>query len=81
MEAVDIFTYNVHKTANNEVFNRVCSTIETKVNKVKKDMLLEDVDGTTIQKYKTESGEVKVYNDYEIDAVYVDSEIDLSGIF
>ena len=46
----------------------------------KKEKLLEDVDGTAIQFYHFDSKTIKVCNDFEIDAVYVDSEIELGCV-
>ena len=42
--------------------------------------MLVDVDGSQIQVYKTPSGEIVVFNDYEVDAVYVDSDVNLDKI-
>lgn len=39
-----------------------------------------DVDGSTIQKYTSPNGNIKVSNDYEVDAVYIDSEVNLDDI-
>lgn len=39
-----------------------------------------DVDGTIIQKYTSPNGNIMVSNDYEIDAVYIDSEVNLDDI-
>ena len=47
----------------------------------KNEKLLEDVDGTQIQIYNTPDGKIKVFNDYEVGAVYVDSEIELKEIY
>lgn len=76
-----MFTYNIFKNANTEEFRKACSTIEAKMPELKKSAPLEDVDGTVIQIYTTGDKKVKVVNDFEVDAVYIDSEIDLSEIF
>ena len=39
------------------------------------------MDGTLIQIYKVAGGEIVVFNDYEIDAVFVDSDVDLGDVF
>ena len=54
--------------------------IESKAKDIKKEKNLEDVDGTLIRIYITPSGKIKVYNDYEVDAVYVDSDVKLDHI-
>ena len=75
-----MYTYTILQNANQTVFRHICSTIESSIPNIKKDALLEDVDGTQIQIYVIQNGKIKVYNDCEIDAVYIDSEIDLENI-
>lgn len=75
-----MFSYNIAKSADKSSFNHTCSLIESKLENIKKNELLEDVDGTQIQLYNTPNGKIKIFNDYEVDAVYIDSEIDLSKI-
>ena len=75
-----MFSYNIAKNADQNAFFNTCSLIEENVKDFTKEDLLEDVDGTQIQIYKTPEGKIKVYNDYEVDAVYVDSEKDLKEI-
>jgi hypothetical protein len=40
-----------------------------------------DVDGSIIQIYYDDVKKVEVYNDYEIDAVYVNSDFNLDDLF
>lgn len=75
-----MFTYNISKNADAEAFCRICSIIESSCMGLKKEALLEDVDGTQIQIYISNEGKIKIYNDYEVDAVYIDSDIDLKNI-
>lgn len=58
----------------------MCSLIEAKLQDLCKEKLLEDVDGTQIQIYTAAGGRIKVYNDDEVDAVYIDSDIDLKNL-
>ena len=76
-----MFSYNVSKNADKKAFDRICSSIESNINIEKKEKCLKDVDGSQIQIYKTTDGQIKVYNDYEVDAVYVDSEVNLQNLF
>lgn len=76
----DMFSYNISKVADNKAFHKVCSSIESELKDIKKEKLLVDVDGTMIQKYTRTDGSITVFNDYEVDAVYVDSDVDLSNI-
>lgn len=74
------FTYNIAKEADNKAFKDVCSLLMSKLENAEADKLFVDVDGTQIQVYKTPSGEIIVFNDYEVDAVYVDSDVNLNKI-
>ena len=75
-----MFSYNIAANADNAAFKNTCAQIEAKVSGLKKDKLIVDVDGSLIQTYHTNGGEITVYNDYLVDAVYVDSEIDLAKV-
>lgn len=72
-----MFSYNIAKNADKKAFDNICTEIESKVKDIKKEQLLEDVDGTQIQIYNAPSGKIKIYNDYEVDAVYIVAEFDL----
>ena len=72
-----MFSYNIAKTADPKAFENACALIEAGIKKLSKEELLEDVDGTQIQIYTTPEGKIKVFNDYEVDAVYADSDFDL----
>lgn len=75
-----MYSYTVAKAASEKEFAKVCSLIESHFKGISKEKILEDVDGTTIQIYHEGKASIKVYNDYEVDAVYVDSEIELKDI-
>ena len=75
-----MFTYNISKNADIKVFAGICSFIESNINIEKREDCLIDVDGSQVQIYKTAEGNIKVFNDYEVDAVYIDSEVDLYDI-
>lgn len=72
-----MYSYNIAMNANDNVFYDTCRMIESKVQLAEKAKRLIDVDGSMIQIYRTPLGEVKVFNDYEVDAVYVDSDVEL----
>ena len=76
-----MFFYIVEKAASAKAFEKACRLIEAHFKEIGKEKLLEDVDGTTIQIYHNGNKKIKVYNDYEIDAVYIDSEIELKNLF
>ena len=67
--------------ADYDEFMKTCKAIETGVKGIKKEKLLyTDIDGSAIQIYYVNGKTIKVFDDYEVDAVYVDSEIDLTGV-
>lgn len=76
-----MFTYTVYKNNSAEKFKEACAMLEIHYNKADKDKLLTDVDGTQIQVYHTNGNEIIVFNDIEIGAVYIKSQVDLSDIF
>jgi len=47
----------------------------------KKDIFLEDVDGTLVQKYTHSKGTVVVKNDLQVDALYISASFDLLPYF
>lgn len=76
----DVFSYPVEKSASKQAFAMVCQLIESHFTGIAKEKLLKDADGTSIQFYHFDGKIIKVCNDFEIDAVYVDSEIELGCI-
>ena len=75
-----MFSYNIAKTADAKAFAKACGQIEKGIAGAKKEKIIKDVDGSEIQIYSTNDGEIKVFNDYEIDAVYCDSEVNLNKV-
>lgn len=75
-----MYSYTIAKTASEAVFQNVCKLIEAHFKGISKERILEDVDGSTIRIYHTGTATIKVYNDYEVDAVYIDSEIELKDM-
>ena len=75
-----MFSYNVARCADQTAFLRACALLESGIKELQKMPLLTDVDGTQIQVYCVQGKRIKVVNDYEVDAVYVESEVELDGI-
>lgn len=75
-----MYSYNIAKKADRLAFENACTAIEKKVPGIKKEDLLTDVDGTQIQIYSLDDGKIKIVNDYEVDAVYADSDVDISEV-
>ena len=76
-----MFDYTAHPDNSPEKFKMICSEIEKRIPDAMKKDLLVDVDGSTIQTYSLSGKDIDVYDDYDVGAVYVKSEIDLQEIF
>lgn len=76
-----MFSYTVSMEPNEKIFMNTCTLIDSRVAEKKKEQLLTDVDGTLIQVYNTPNGKIKVLSDYDVYAVYVDSDVNLDQIF
>ena len=74
-----MFSYNVYPEVNEKKFYEACKKIENELVNIVKEDILEDVDSSLIQIYKTPAGEIKVFNDYEVDAVYIDSQVEIKS--
>lgn len=74
------YEYNISSENSPEKFKIICSKIEEAYPELQKNVLLVDVDGSTIQVYHINNLKVTVYDDYEVGAVYVLSDLDLSKI-
>ena len=72
-----MFDYNIAKSYDIEAFKRVCNKIEETLENLSKDKALIDVDTSVIQIYYIENEKIKVICDIEVDAVWVESAIEL----
>lgn len=72
-----MFDYTICTVADEELFKKQCVALETHIPSIVKEKLLQDVDGTDIQYYSVNGKKIKVKNDMMIDALYVQSEIEL----
>jgi len=75
-----MYSYNVSKFYDTKAFLKACALIEAGVSGYRKRDLIVDVDGTLLQIYYTGQGEITVWNDYEVGAVFVDSEVNLDHL-
>lgn len=71
------YDYNIFPDNNPEKFKETCQEIQSKYPQAVKKDLLVDVDGSTIQVFVIDGKEIAVYDDYDIGAVFVKSEIEL----
>lgn len=74
------FDYTFFPDNSQEQFRKACLKIEKKLPGAKKEKLLIDVDGSTIQTYTQNNADIDVYDDYDVGAVIVKSDINLDGI-
>ncbi len=74
------YDYNIFPDNNPEKFKETCKRIQLKFPQAEKKDLLVDVDGSTIQVFIVDGKEIVVYDDYDIGAVFIKSEIELSQI-
>ena len=75
-----MYSYTLSNQPDNTLFLKTCSLIEKHVAEITKEKLLIDVDGSCFQRYRIPQGMIKVSNDFEVYALYVDSDIDLINI-
>ncbi len=55
--------------------------LETHLPHLVKDELLEDVDGSLMQRYWLDGKMIRVYNSNDIRSIYIDSEVELEPYF
>lgn len=76
-----MFEYNVFPDNSSFEFKKACQKIEREFPKADKKKMLTDVDGTTIQTYTYNGKDIDVYDDYDVGAVFIKSEMELNSIF
>lgn len=76
-----VFDYNIYTDNSPKKFKETCKKIEKEYPNAIKRKLLVDVDGSTIQTYTENGKDIDVYDDYDIGAVFVRSEIRLDEVF
>jgi len=74
---IKLKSYTVSLIPSEEKFEKTCKMIEDRYPNAEKSKLLHDVDDTKIQIYMLPEGQIKVYNDFEVYALYVDSDVSL----
>lgn len=74
-----MFDYTIEPNADEESFYKICRRIEA-MSGIAKEDLLTDVDGSQIQYYRRNGKVIKVYNDYDVGAIYIKSEEPIENI-
>ena len=75
-----MYEYTISKTADNRAFKKACDIVEGLVKGLVEEKPIIDVDGSVTKTYKRGGKKIVIYNDYEVDAVYVDSDINLNDV-
>lgn len=74
------FSYTIYPNNSVERFKSACKSFESGFPDAEKKNLIVDVDGTTIQMYRVDKNEVVFFDDYDVGAVFVESDLNLSPI-
>ncbi len=76
-----MYHYSICTIADEVIFQKQCRALETHLPHLVKGELLEDVDGSLMQRYWLGGKMITVHNSNYIDAIYVDSEVELKPYF
>ncbi|MBE5928336.1 MAG: hypothetical protein E7267_03045 [Lachnospiraceae bacterium] len=76
-----MYDYTIFPDNSPKEFKKVCKMIQSVFPNATVHELLVDVDGSTIQTFTQDGKDIDVYDDYDVGAVYVKSEVDLGNIF
>ena len=72
-----MYNYLISIDNSPKAFIKTCRMIESHFDKLKKEKLLVDVDGSTIQIYTLGKQSINIYDDYDYCSVYIKSDINL----
>lgn len=72
-----MYDYSISLNNDPKEFKKVCVQIENHYTEAKKKEQLVDVDGTTIQSYAIGEKKIIVYDDYDVGAVYIRSDMEI----
>lgn len=75
------YDINISQENSPEKFKSACMIIEKVFPSFQKESLLVDVDGSMIQVYRKDGKEIIIYDDYDVGAVFAESDVNLKGLF
>jgi hypothetical protein len=75
------FEYTIFRDNSPKMFKAACGLVKETFPDFHAEKLLIDVDGSTIQVFCRGDNEIIIYDDYDVGAVLVKSDVDLSRIF
>lgn len=78
---INMYEYSICNQADEDIFYKQCTALEKNIPDICKSDLLTDVDSSLIQVYQLNKLKIKVYNDTNIGAVYIKSQVDLDQFF
>jgi len=76
-----MFEYLICNNPNEEIFYKQCAALEKHIPGLKKEESLQDVDNSLIQVYWFKNKKIKVLNDFYLNMVHIESEIDIESFF
>ena len=76
-----MFEYNIHNENSTDIFKETCDKVENAFPNAKKSRVFVDVDGSTIQTFTQDGKDIDIFDDYDVGAVFIKSEIELNNIF
>lgn len=76
-----MFDYTLFNENNPDKFKAACEKVSKAFPNAKKHGLLIDVDGTTIQTFTVDGKDIDIYDDYDVGAVFVKSQVNLDYLF
>lgn len=76
-----MFDYTISPSADNNEFIKACRAVEAFLNLSAHTPNVVDVDGSAFTEYVASEKQVRVDIDFDVDAVYVTANVDLSSIF
>ncbi len=68
------YKYNIKTYNSPDAFRMACMEFEKEYPTAKKNEMLVDVDGSTIQVYATDEGEMVIFDDYDVGAVFANAD-------
>lgn len=74
------YHYSIYPENSPKQFKAICALIEGTYPDAKKRELAVDVDGSTIQLYSVDEKEIVVFDDYDVGAVFIESDVDLTKV-
>lgn len=73
-----MFEYTLSTSASSDVFLKVCTFIEKNVNCISKCLIFEYYGDVSIMEFTTSKGKIKVYDDYIINCIYAESDVEIA---